>query len=172
MEATMKFIILPLAIAALALSSCDRMKKDDHAKADPAAVEQQLRAIETSWNADYNTHNPDKIVGYYADDASLANPGSAIATDAAARRAEIAKFVADPSLKLEFAADSVRVAKSGDLATTRGHYSTQVTDPATKQVRTDIGSYLTVWQKQADGSWKAVEDFITPGVPSVQPATP
>ena len=38
-----------------------------------------------------------------------------------------------------------------------------MTDPATKKPLESTGSYLTVWQKQADGSWKAVEDFITPG---------
>ena len=37
--------------------------------------------------------------------------------------------------------------------------------PKTKQPKTDTGSYLTVWKKQADGSWKAVEDFVMPGAP-------
>jgi ketosteroid isomerase-like protein len=168
----MKAIHLTLALAALALTGCDAGKEAESSAADTAAVEQELKAIETSWNADYNSHDPDKIVGYYAADAALANPGSALATDATARRVEIAKFAGDPSLKMEFASDSVRVAKSGELATTRGHYSTQVTDPATKKVKTDTGSYLTVWMKQEDGSWKAVEDFVTPGVPSVETATP
>jgi ketosteroid isomerase-like protein len=164
---------LTLAFAALALAGCDAGKKAETAAAtDTAAVEQELKAIETSWNADYNTHDPDKLVGYYADDAALANPGSALATDATSRRAEITKFVGDPSLKLEFASDSVRVAKSGDLATTRGHYSSQVTDPATKQVKTETGSYLTVWKKQEDGAWKAVEDFITPGAPPAETPAP
>jgi ketosteroid isomerase-like protein len=38
-----------------------------------------------------------------------------------------------------------------------------MTDPATKKPATSKGSYLTVWQKQTDGAWKAVEDFVTPG---------
>jgi ketosteroid isomerase-like protein len=37
------------------------------------------------------------------------------------------------------------------------------TDSATGKPRTEGGNYLTVWQKQKDGSWKAVEDFVTPG---------
>jgi len=37
-------------------------------------------------------------------------------------------------------------------------------------VRTETGSYLTVYRKAADGSWKAVEDFTTPG-PAVAPAS-
>ena len=36
-------------------------------------------------------------------------------------------------------------------------------DPETKKPVEGAGSYLTVYKKQPDGSWKAVEDFITPG---------
>ena len=38
-----------------------------------------------------------------------------------------------------------------------------MTDKATGKPATSAGSYLTVYKRQADGSWKAVEDFITPG---------
>jgi len=33
------------------------------------------------------------------------------------------------------------------------------TNPQTKQAENAAGTYLTVFRKQADGSWKAVEDF-------------
>jgi ketosteroid isomerase-like protein len=38
-----------------------------------------------------------------------------------------------------------------------------MTDKATNKPAESRGSYLTVYKKQADSSWKAVEDFITPG---------
>ena len=46
-----------------------------------------------------------------------------------------------------------------------GHLEMEVTytDPATKKPKTENGSYLTVYKKQPDGSWKAIEDFVTPG---------
>jgi ketosteroid isomerase-like protein len=163
--------ILPFVLATLALSACNAGAKKEQAEvADTATIVRELKSIETAWNADYNAHAVDKLVGYYADDAALANPGSALATDATSRRTEIEKFVADPSMKIEFASDRMQVAQSGELATTRGNYSIQTTDPATKKVRTDTGSYLTVWKKQADGNWKAVEDFVTPGVPATTAA--
>ena len=114
---------------------------------------------------EYNTRNVDALAAHYADDAALANPGVPLATDATSRRAGLAQFVSDPSLKLEFAADRVMVAKSGDLAYTRGQFTMQTTDPATKQPKTETGTYLTVWRKQADDSWKAVEDAVIPGAP-------
>jgi ketosteroid isomerase-like protein len=160
-----------IAIAASALvllAGCDRAERAEHGQAqatDTAAVEKQLRDIETQWNADYNARNVAAITAHYADDAALANPGATLATDSTSRNAGITQFVADPSLKLEFAADRVLVAKSGDLAYTRGHYTMQTIDPATKKPKTEVGTYLTVWRKQADGSWKAVEDAVIPGAP-------
>ena len=72
-------------------------------------------------------------------------------------------------MKVDFATDRVIVAKSGELASSRGHYTMTYTDPGTKKPKTESGSYLTVYRKAADGSWQAVEDFITPGA---QTATP
>jgi ketosteroid isomerase-like protein len=66
-------------------------------------------------------------------------------------------------MKIEFAADRVQVAEAGDMAYSRGHYTLQMTDKATNKPSISHGSYLTVYKKEADGSWKAVEDFITPG---------
>ena len=105
-------------------------------------------------------------MGHYAEDAALANPGAPLAAASDSRRAAITQFLSDPNLKISFASDRVQVAKSGDIAYTRGHFTMQGTDPATKQPRSDAGNYLTVWKKQADGSWKAVEDFVVPGAPA------
>lgn len=163
-----KFTGIAIAASALVLlTGCERAnQKHQDQTADSAAVEQQIRDIETQWNEDYNTHNVDALAAHYADDAALANPGAPLATDAASRRAGLAQFVSDPSLKLNFAADRIRVAKSGELAYSRGHYTMETTDPATKQAKRETGTYLTVWQKQPDGSWKAVEDAVIPGAPA------
>jgi ketosteroid isomerase-like protein len=149
---------------------CNMEKGGEHHEVDTAAITDQLKASEASWLAEYNAKDADKLAGHYAADGSIANPGSALVTDEAGRRAAIDGMVNDPAFKLDFASDSVRVAKSGDLATTRGHFTMTYTDPATKKPANGAGNYLTVWQKQDDGSWKAVEDFITPGPAAETPA--
>ncbi|WP_310467642.1 DUF4440 domain-containing protein [Sphingomonas sp.] len=161
--------LLAVMLCASALTACDAMGAKDPA-IDTAAVEQQLKGIEGQWMADYNARDAVRLAEHYAPDASLANPGAPLVSDALGRRAAIATMVSDPNFRLQFASDRTQVAKSGDLAYTRGHFTMQSTDPATKQPRSDTGSYLTVWQKQADGSWKAVEDFITPGAPAAATA--
>ena len=150
------------ATALVALAGCDQAPQKPPAT-DVVAVEKALRAIETQWNADYNSRNVDAIMGHYAEDAAIANPGAPLVAASDSRRAAITQFVSDPILKISFESDRVQVAKSGDLAYTRGHFTLQATDPATKQPRTNSGNYLTVWKKQSDGSWKAVEDFVVPG---------
>jgi ketosteroid isomerase-like protein len=152
-----------VAATGLLLTSCN---KAADSKVD---AEKQIRDIESQWQSDYDTKNVDALVAHYADDAALANPGAAIATDAVSRRQGISDFVADPAMKLQFSSDRIEVAASGDLASSRGHYTMTMTDPVTKKPFNSNGSYLTVYRKQADGSWKAVEDFVTPG--AAEPAS-
>jgi ketosteroid isomerase-like protein len=139
------------------------------APADTAAIESKLRSIEAQWEKDYQAYDVEKMSGHYAEDAALANPGSTLATDSIGRRLEIERFAADKNNKVSFSADRVGVAASGEIAYTRGHYSSETTDPKTGKVVTQAGNYLTVWKKQADGSWKAVEDFVVPGPPAAAP---
>lgn len=168
-----------IAIAGFALvmlSGCHRWgHRDFHHEghgADSAAIEKQIRAVETQWQADYAARNADALAGHYAADAALINPGAAPVTDGAARHAVLAQLVADPNLSLTFGSDRVLVAMSGDLATSRGHYTMRMTDPATKQAKTENGTYITVYRKQEDGSWKAMEDAVIAGAPAAGAAPP
>jgi ketosteroid isomerase-like protein len=78
-------------------------------------------------------------------------------------------MVADPALSLKFHTARVEVAKSGDVAYTQGAYTMTVTDPNTKQLINDHGTYVTTWRKQPDGTWKAVADIVTSEVPPPAP---
>src|SRR5215207_10718787 len=152
--------VLAAAAAMAALASCQQAAADKADKADTAAIETRLKQAEAKWNRAYAEHDAATLAGAYADDAALANPGAALVTGIEAIRKETAAFAADPNLKVEFASDRIEVAASGDLAYTRGHYTMTMTDPATSKPAASTGSYLTVWKKQSDGGWKAVEDFI------------
>jgi ketosteroid isomerase-like protein len=45
-----------------------------------------------------------------------------------------------------------------------------MTNPKTKRAETEHGKYVTVYQKQTDGSWKAVEDINNADAPAVAEA--
>ena len=129
----------------------------------PRKIEQTIRAQEAQWQDAYKSKNLEALAGQYTDDAAIAGPGDALASSEVDRRKELQGMTSDPNFALTFASDRVLVAGSGDLASSRGHYTLQMTDKATNKPVISSGSYLTVYRKQADGSWKAVEDFITPG---------
>ncbi len=141
----------------IALSSCapSPAVPPDTRDADAKAI----RDGEVAWNNDWATKDIDRIASHYADDASVEIPNIPIMTGKDAIRTGLKQLVADSNLALTFQASQVEVAKAGDLAYSRGTYSMTMTDPSSKQAVTEKGKYVTVYRKQPDGSWKAVQDI-------------
>ena len=76
----------------------------------------------------------------------------------------------DLNFSLTFAADKVEIAGGGDMAYTQGHFTETETSAGAQAKLVQSGSgYVTVYKKQADGSWKAVADIASPGPPSGAP---
>ncbi len=131
---------------------------------------QALKDNEAQWNKDFEAKDADKLVAHYSDDAVVMSPAMAPANGKEAIHSMLKAMVADSALSLKFQAARVEVAKSGDMAYTQGSYTLTMTDPATKKLINDNGSYVTVYKKQADGSWKAVSDIASSAVPPAPPA--
>ena len=101
-----------------------------------------------------------KANSYYAPDAVIATaPGRPAAKDGRAVSKAIKDDIADPNFKMSLSHEKTEVAASGDLAYRRGSYKITATNPQTKKAEHIAGTYLTVFRKQAGGSWKVVEDF-------------
>jgi uncharacterized protein (TIGR02246 family) len=128
-----------------------------------------IQANETQWNQDYASKDVSKIAAHYADNAVLMAPGIPSSSGRTAIRTFLQQMVADPALSLQFKATNVEVAKSGDIGYTQGTYTMTMTDPATKRVVHDNGSYVTAYRKQPDGTWKVVADIATSEVPTPTP---
>ena len=98
------------------------------------------------------------MYSYYAPDAVIATtPGRPAAKDGRAVSKAIKEDIADPNFKMSLSNEKTEV--SGDMAYRRGTFKITATNPQTKQAMHSEGTYLTVFRKQADGSWKTVEDF-------------
>jgi uncharacterized protein (TIGR02246 family) len=134
----------------------------DTREADAAAIAAVEEMAAKGWDA----HNVEQVAAIYAPDASLLIPnvptikGSDVAVS-------MKEMFADPNLSLKFARNKTEVAKSGDIGYTMGTYVLNVTDAKTKKVVVEKGRYLTVFAKQADGSWKAIQDMNTPDGPAM-----
>ena len=117
-----------------------------------------LRDNESQWNQDFVAKDAAKIAAHYADDAVLLNSGEPTVHGRTAILGVFTGMVSDPAFTLKLTTVSVDVSDSGDLGYTRGTYIFTITDPQSKQVIHDHGSYVTVYRKAADGSWKATTD--------------
>jgi uncharacterized protein (TIGR02246 family) len=159
------FALCASAAMAISLNACQQTAPDTH-DADVKAISDN----EAQWNADYKAKDLDKIVSHYADDAVLMVPGQPTDKGKDAISKDLKQMVSDPTMALSFHASIVDVAKSGDLGFTQGAYTLTATDPTTKKVINDHGSYVTTYRKQADGSWKATADIATSEVPPAPPA--
>jgi uncharacterized protein (TIGR02246 family) len=163
----MKRLATLCAITAMALTLTACNQTPDTHDADVKAVQDN----EAQWNQDWAAKDQDKIVAHYADDAVLMVSGTPSSSGKEAINAALKQMTSDPALSLKFHASKVEVAKSGDVAYTQGTYTLTLTDPQTKQLINDHGSYVTTYRKQLDGSWKAVADIATSEVPPPAPPT-
>jgi ketosteroid isomerase-like protein len=155
--------LIPMALAGMAAFAMTGCMKGADTTADTAKITDSIKAQEAAWEKGYADKDINVLAGEYADDAALASPGEPLATTDVDRRKSLGALITDPNFKLSFATDRVLVASAGDLATSRGHYTLTMTDKATSKPVTSSGTYLTVYKKQADGAFKAVEDVIIPG---------
>jgi uncharacterized protein (TIGR02246 family) len=127
-----------------------------------------IHTLETSWNQAFAVKDLNKVVSFYTDDASFLSPSSATLNGAQAIKAAMKPVLADKKYSLMFASTKIEVSKSSDIAYSEGTYTSRHTDPKSKQVFIEKGKYLTVYKKQADGTWKAIADSVSPDAPAVK----
>jgi len=99
---------------------------------------------------------------YMAEDAVLFSAKPVVGK--AAIREFYAGAFANPEFQLHWQPSRGEMFPSGDMGYTVGRYELRaVNAKGERAVRR--GSYLTVWKKQADGSWKVVADGGSPDLP-------
>jgi uncharacterized protein (TIGR02246 family) len=144
---------------AVCLGACSSPSSPSAQPADTRAADADaIRAADIEWNKAMQARDVDKSVSFYADDAILLANKNPVITDHQKIRKEFEGMLSEPSAGLNFTNTGVEVARSGDLAWDRGTYEFTSTDKSGKAV-TERGKYLTIWRKQADGSWKAIADM-------------
>jgi len=156
----MKRYRIPIACACLwGLSACNSA---DTRQADIQAV----KAVEAAWAKDAALKNPERFAGYYAPDAVGLFPNSPPISGRDDIQGALAGMMRDPNFALSFQGTRAEAAKGGDMVYTVGTYSLTMSDPKDKKPVTDKGKYMTVYKKQADGTWKAEADSINSDLPA------
>ena len=124
-----------------------------------------VKDVEAAWVKDIATKDADKFASYYSNDASLLLPNAPIINGRENIKGALKTMLADPNFALTFQSTRAEASKGGDFVYTVGTYSMTLSRPSDKTAVTDKGKYLTVFEKQPDGSWKAVADMISSDMP-------
>ena len=96
----------------------------------------------------------DAALSYYTDDAiSLPSYEPMIKGKAAIKEHNMKSHEAGYKMN-SMTLNTLEVLSDGDLAYEIGTYKVNMTIPGMPNTMDDNGKYLTVWQKQDDGSWK------------------
>lgn len=123
--------------------------------ASTANVEEERRALmeaDRAWSQ--TTKEPEKFAAFFADGASIYPPAMPIITGGEAIRKTYSQMSGSPGFALSWTATKADVGTGGDVGYTSGTYQ------MTMGGVTEKGKYITVWKKQADGTWKVAEDIF------------
>jgi len=153
--------VLALILVAVGCSPQQAAPPDTHV-ADEAAI----RTADSTWSTIAEAKNVDGHVGYFVDDGVVLSPNEPIVEGKEAIHAEMSKMFALPGFSVKWQPGKVEAA--GNLGYSRGTYELTVNDPKGNP-STEHGKYLTIWKKQADGSWKVAADMFSSDAPLVPP---
>lgn len=152
------------AFVALALGCVDQAPPPDNRAADEAAIMQ----ADAAWSEAAGKKDLDAIMSAVADDTVTLGPNAPTVVGKETTRTGWESMLALPGFSLSWKATKAVAARSGDLGYSYGTYELSMTGPDGNPVN-DNGKYLTIWAKQADGTWQVAADIYNTDMPLPPP---
>jgi uncharacterized protein (TIGR02246 family) len=113
------------------------------------------------WSKVAASRNADSILRYWTDDAVVLSPGEHVLKGKEGIRQMVEGSFKTPGFQISWEPQSAEVSKSGDLGylleNTRMIMPDSVGNTSTVNFKA-----VTIWKKQADGSWKCAVDVLSP----------
>jgi uncharacterized protein (TIGR02246 family) len=156
-------LILTLALVAGACMRQAPSGPGGSGSPDVAAVKAAIEATNARFLAAFKRGDKAGMMTSYADDAIVMMPNA----EAWRGRAGLDKGLGDLLGQMSFTDGSTTtldVMVAGDLAVETGAFTWTLQPRSGAEIR-DKGKYLTVWKRQADGSWKIVRDINNTDLP-------
>jgi uncharacterized protein (TIGR02246 family) len=130
---------------------------------DPADV-QTIKDTGSAWDKAWNAGNTEALAsGYYTADAVTMDPYQPAVAGKDAIRASLQKYFDQHAEEGRSVVEDVRV--SGDLAVARGTAEGKSSLKAGSYSAQFKSKWMTAFQRQADGSWKAFWDIFNSDLP-------
>ena len=132
-------------------------------KIDTQAAARELLERDRAWaKLAEEGKDVDAIVNTWSEDVHVVLPGAPVIVGRAGAKEMVKGSLAIPGFKITWTPDSAVVSSSGDLGYTWGTNHLTAPDSAGLLVTTD-GRYVTIWRKEADGTWRCVWDTFNSG---------
>jgi len=128
---------------------------------DTKAEGEKVMQLSREWVRVASTRDVDKTVSYWADDAFLMSAGQPPLKGKQAIRQMVEESYKIPGFRISWQPQSVEVSQSGDMAYMIENSQVSFTDSMGKPITLN-NKAVSIWRKQADGSWKNVVDISTP----------
>ena len=158
----MKLRCLLFLVAILISTGCVPPASESTPAIDLESERAALMAVDKAWSE--SILDTDAFLSFVEDGAHFMPYGAPLAQGEAIGTTWNG-LTSLPGFGLEWQATKVEVAASGDLGYTIGTFRLIADHDGTPMLT--VGKYVTIWHKQADGSWKAqVDSFNTDGPPT------
>ena len=131
-----------------------------------AADETAIRAAEAEMVKAVAAFDAAKAASFCTDDVVGLSAGAPVVQGKENKQKEFEAFLKGKP-ELSWSAVKVEVARSGDLAYEWGRGKVSMKDKKGKVTETTV-KYVSVWKKQADGSWKITVDTMIPDPPATK----
>ena len=146
-----KLFLVLATVLVLAASGCGpQVDVEAEAAAIRAAEDEALKIAQAK--------DAERWASVYADDARVFPPNALLVTGKEAIRKLFAELFASPGFEIDWEVTRVEVSRAGDLGYVVGTHKVTVNDAEGNPV-TDRGKWIAIWKKQADGTWKCIEDI-------------
>jgi len=140
------------AILLTVLAGCNEHKVDTKAEGE------KLMNLSREWSKVAATNDIEKTLSYWADDATVMSPGQPPIKGKEEIRAMVEGMSKIPGFKISWEPLNVSVSQSGDMAYLIERNQVTVSDSLGNPI-IEYNKAVTVWRKEADGSWKNVIDM-------------
>ncbi len=131
---------------------------------DPAVVRADIEAANARFVDAMKKGDKATMLANYTADAVVMMPGAPATQSTAALDSSFTAFLAELTLK-DATLATTDVMLAGHLAIETGTFAWTLTPKKGKDI-SEKGKYLTVWQHQADGSWKIIRDINNSDLPA------
>jgi len=125
------------------------------AAAPQASTIATIAKVSEAWVQDLRTKQLEPILKFYASDAVFLQPNGDRITGAVALRTLFQNIMATFNSDLTLRSQNIET--SGDLAYDSGEFQETLTTIATGAKITSKGSYIMIFKRQPDGSWKIIQ---------------